>query len=393
MRTIGVVTVSRSDYGIYLPILRKIQQDPDLRLGLLVSGTHLFKKFGFTLQIIEKDMFPIEAKIEISSLSDTPGDIAKALGMGVTGFAHSYERFRPDILLVLGDRYEMFSAVTAALIFKIPVAHIHGGESSEGLIDEALRHSITKMSHLHFVSTKHYANRVIQMGEEPWRVFVCGAPALDHLDQIQILSQQALEKKYGFDLTIPTLLVTYHPVTLEYEKIAVQLQELLSALGEIDCGIVFTYPSLDTRNQSVIDAIQNYKMKHPRVWVVPNLGTQDYFSLMHHARAMVGNSSSGIIEAASFKLPVVDIGNRQRGRIRAKNVIQVNCVRSEIQAGIHQALSPQFRASLTDLVNPYGDGHAAEKIVTVLKEIAIDDKLLIKRFYEILDTKQCELSL
>ena len=383
MKTIGVVTVSRSDYGIYLPILQKMADDPELHLGLLVGGTHLSPKFGLTLREIEKDGFSIEAKVETPLSSDHPEDISKAIGRGITAFASIYSYFHPDILLVLGDRYEMFSAVSAALPFKIPVAHIHGGESTEGLIDEALRHSITKMSHLHFVSTESYAQRVIQMGEEPWRVSVSGAPGLDHLNQMQIIPRRELEKQYGFDLTPPVLLVTYHPVTLEYEDMEKQLGELLSALNEIDSGIIFTYPNADTKNQSVIDWIEKFRTQRQRTWIVPNFGTRAYLSVMNYVSAMVGNSSSGIIEAASFKLPVVNVGNRQRGRTSSKNVLHIGDDRSEIKMGIYKALSPEFRASLVGLINPYGDGHASERIVRKLKDIAIDDKLLLKHFYEI----------
>jgi len=383
MRTIGVVTVSRSDYSIYLPVLQQIQEDPELRLQLIVAGMHLSPEFGLTVREIEEDGFKIDERIEMLLSSDTPEGIAKSMGLGTIGFAQAYARLHPDILLVLGDRFEMHAATVAALPFKIPVAHIAGGESTEGLIDESIRHSITKMSHLHFSSTEFYARRIIQMGEEPWRVTVSGAPSLDNLRKLQFLSLQQMEAQYGLDLSKPTLIITYHPVTLEYEHTEYHINELLAALQMVDFHLVFTYPNADTQSRRIIGIIHRFVEQHERAKVVINLGTKAYFTLMSHAVAMIGNSSSGIIEAASFKLPVVNIGNRQRGRICGKNVIHVGYSRSEILEGIVKATSSEFRASLVDLVNPYGDGHAAERIVGRLREIAIDDRLLLKRFYDI----------
>lgn len=382
MRTIGVVTVARSDYGIYLPVLRRIQADPDLHLHLIVAGMHLSPDFGLTVREIERDGFPIGDRVEMLLSSDTPEGIAKSMGLGTIGFAQSYARHRPDVLVVLGDRFEMHAAAVAALPFKIPVAHIHGGELTQGAMDDALRHSITKMSHLHFVATEDYARRVIQMGEEPWRVVVSGSPSLDTLLSTRLLGRKELERRYKLDLAQPFLLVTYHPVTLEVEQLETQMSELLAALDEVGVATVFTYPNADTRSRLVIQMIREYAASRPQAQVVINLGTPGYISAMQIAAAMVGNSSSGIIEAASFKLPVVNIGTRQQGRTRAKNVIDVGYSRAEIVAGIRKALSPEFRASLADLKNPYGDGHAAERIVQRLKEVELDDRLLLKRFHE-----------
>jgi UDP-hydrolysing UDP-N-acetyl-D-glucosamine 2-epimerase len=382
VRTIGVVTVARSDYGIYLPVLQEIQADSDLRLHLIAGGMHLSPEFGLTVNAIEADGFEIGERVEMLLSSDTPEGIAKSMGLGTIGFAQAYARFQPDILLVLGDRFEMHAAVVAALPFKIPVAHIHGGESTEGLIDEAIRHSITKMSHLHFVSTHFYARRVIRMGEEPWRVVVSGAPGLDNLHKFPLLSRGELRERYGFDLSGPTLVVTYHPVTLEYEHTKTHVQELLAALEEVDLSVIFTYPNADTQGRLIIELVREFVARHERTRVAVNLGTQAYFSLMRYAAAMVGNSSSGIVEAASFKLPVVNIGNRQRGRIRGKNVIDVGYSRVEILEAITKAISPAFRASLTNLSNPYGNGHAAEKIIDKLKAVTIDERLFLKHFYD-----------
>ena len=383
MRTVGVVTVARSDYGIYGPVLRRIQRDPDLRLHLIASGMHLSPEFGLTIKDIERDGFEIGDRVEMLLSSDSPEAIAKSMGLGTAGFAQSYARARPDLLLVLGDRFEMHSAVVASLPFGIPVAHIHGGESTEGAFDEPIRHSITKMSHLHFTSTDEYARRVIQMGEAPWRVTVSGAPSLDNLYDSDLLSREQLEQAYNLDLSEPPLLVTYHPVTLEYENTDYQIAQLLEALGEAGHSVVFTFPNADTHGRRIIPLFQEFVAGHPRSRLVANLSIRGYFSLMSYSAAMVGNSSSGIIEAASFKLPVVNIGNRQRGRARARNVVDVCYGRGEIVEGIRRATSPEFRAGLSDLTNPYGDGRAAQRIVSRIRSVPLDATLLQKRFHEV----------
>ena len=388
MRNIGVVTTSRADYGIYLPVLRRIQEDPDLNLNLLVSGMHLLPEFGSTVNSIEADGFDISDRVEISISSDSPEGIAGAMGHGLLGFAKSFARSKPDILLVLGDRYEMYSAVAASLPFNIPVAHIHGGESSEGAIDESIRHAITKMSHLHFVSTEVYGQRVIQMGEEPWRVVVSGAPSLDNVKTLTLLSKSELEQGFDLDLSKPTLMVTYHPVTLQYENTEDQAQQLLAALGEVDFNIVLTYPNADTSGRVIIKMIYRFAEQRENARVVDNLGTQAYFSLMSHAAAMVGNSSSGIIEAASFKLPVVNIGDRQLGRIRSENVADVSYEKDAILAGIARATSTGFRQEIENLPNCYGDGNAAERIVEKLNAVTLGRKLLMKRFHSVTGTAE-----
>ena len=305
------------------------------------------------------------------------------MGLGMIGFAQSYARFRPDILLALGDRSEMCAAVLAALPFKIPVAHIHGGETTEGAIDEALRHSITKLSHLHFVSTDVYAHRVIQLGEEPWRVFTTGAPALDDFFEAQLPSINELADRYGLDAKAPFLLTTYHPVTLEYEHTEMQIRELLAALEAADMPVLFTFPSAATNRSIVANLIQEFVSQHLSASAAYNLGKPDYLAAMKYAAAMVGNSSSGIIEAASYKLPVVDVGNRQAGRLHGENVIHVGYHRDDVLEGIKRATDPEFRLALRDLVNPYGDGQASERIVRELTRATLDDHLLKKRFYDL----------
>jgi len=382
MRTIGVVTVARSDYGIYLPVLRQINESPELTLHLIVSGMHMLSEYGRTVEQIVADKFEIGDRFEMLLSSDTPEGIAKSIGLGVIGFSQSYSRFCPDILVVLGDRFEMLSAVLAALPFNIPVAHIHGGEVTQGAIDEAIRHSITKMSHLHFVSTEQYKKRVIQMGEEPWRVTVSGAPSLDNLRTILLLDKDDLEKTIGMVLEPAPLLVTFHPVTLEYNDTSWHINELLAALDEIKMPVLFTSPNADTSNRVIVDAISQYVQAHRNARLVTNLGTQAYFSCMKYAAAMVGNSSSGIIEAASFGLPVVNIGSRQRGRIQGRNTIDVDYGRQDIAEAIRLAVSSHFRDSLAGMRNPYGDCRSAERIVQAISEVSIDQKLLHKVFHD-----------
>lgn len=381
MRTIGVVTVARSDYGIYLPVLRAISTDSDLGLRLLVSGMHLSPEFGLTVRMIEADGFEIAERVEMLLSSDSPEGIAKSMGLGTIGFAQAFGRSRPDILVVLGDRFEMHAAAVAALPFKIPIAHIHGGELTEGAIDEAIRHSITKMSHLHFAATEVYAQRVIQMGEEPWRVVVSGAPSLDHLRAMQIPSRAEIERECGIRVPDSFILVTYHPVTLEYENAGKQVDELLAALDEIGMPTIFTHPNADTRGRLIAHHIDEYVLERPGAQKVIAVGSAMYYGLMKYATAMVGNSSSGIIEAPSLELPVVNIGNRQRGRLRASNVIDVGNDRHEVIEGIRTAVSSGFKCTLVGIQNPYGDGHAAERILAELKEADVDDRLLTKKFF------------
>ncbi len=382
LRRIGVVTSGRSDYGIYLPILRRMHTDPEIDLNLIITGMHLSPEFGLTFEDIKADGFKIAEKIEMLLSSDTPQGIAKSIGLGILGFGQAFANFRPDILVILGDRFEMFAAAIAALPFKIPLAHIHGGEVTEGAIDDALRHSMTKLSHLHFVATDEYARRVRQLGEEPWRITISGAPSLDNLTSLHILTKQELELKYNLILDSKPLLVTFHPVTLEYERTEWQIEEMLSALKIVNMPVIFTIPNADTSGRVINRRISEFVKEHDYARVFPNLGTQGYFSLMAQSAAVVGNTSSGIIEAPSFKLPVVNIGNRQKGRVKAKNVIDVGYFCDDIMEGIRRAISPEFRQGLQDLNNPYGNGKASEIIIKRLKEIPLNDELIIKRFFD-----------
>lgn len=380
-RTIGVVTVGRSDFGIYLPVLRRIRRDADLRLRLFVSGAHFSAAHGRTVDEIERQGFEVHQRVQMLLADDSPAAVAQSLGLGVLGFAQAYAAERPDLLLLLGDRYEMFAAAAAAVPMRIPLAHIHGGEVTHGAIDEAFRHSISKCSHWHFTSTREYADRLVRMGEEPWRVTVSGAPALDNLRTLDLPEYDELARELALPAGRP-LLVTFHPVTLQYDDVRRQIDELLAALADHTGPIVFTAPNADTYGQIVAEQIRRFVAEQANCRYVESLGLRRYFSFLRHAAAMVGNSSSGIIEAASFELPVVNIGIRQAGRAASRNVLHVADDRHSIAAGLREALNPDFRRSLVGLQNIYGAGDAAETIVRTLQQTPLDDRLLVKRFYD-----------
>jgi UDP-hydrolysing UDP-N-acetyl-D-glucosamine 2-epimerase len=382
VRRLGVVTVARSDYGIYRPILKRLAERDDIELSLFVGGMHLQERFGSTVGEIEADGFPIAERVDFLVPGDTPGDVAASIGRGVVAFAEAFARTRPDILVLLGDRYEMLAAGVAALPLVIPLAHIHGGESTEGLIDEAIRHSLTKLSHLHFTATEVYARRVVQLGEEPWRVTVTGAPSLDAVRELQPLSDGELER-LGVRLRGPTLLVTYHPLTLAPAQTRPELEALLAAIDASGLDAVFTYPNADTSHGEVASAVESFAASSERYALVKSLGSRAYFTLMRRVAAMVGNSSSGIIEASSFALPVVDVGSRQQGRVRPANVVHATSDRESIRAALVTATSDEFRRSLEGIENPYGDGHAAERIVERLVSVRLDERLVVKRFHDL----------
>lgn len=382
VRTLGVVTVGRSDYGICVPILRAFQAEPGLRLWLYVGGTHLEPGFGDGVSIIEADGFPIHARVPMGLTSDEPEAIARSVGMGVEGFGRAFARSRPDLLLIVGDRFDMYCAALAAMLFRIPLAHVHGGELTLGAMDDALRHSMTKLSHLHFVATAEYARRVVQLGEEPWRVTVSGAPSLDNLRGAELLPREHVERAIRMRLSRAPMIVTFHPATLEKEEPETQIEEVLAAVDTVALPTVFTAPNADTGSAAIRRVIGDYVQSHPEARLIENVGSRLYFTLMSIAGVMVGNSSSGLIEAASFRLPVVNVGDRQLGRVRPANVVDVPCRRENILCGIQQALGREFRESLRGLVNPYGDGNAAALIVKRVKEITIDDKLMLKKFID-----------
>ena len=382
MRTVGVITTSRSDYSIYRPILDEIDQDEEMATHLVVGGSHSSTTFGNTVDQIIEDGHSIGDQLEIEPKVDEPKDVATIMARHILAFSEIWSDRKLDLILVLGDRYEMFAAVASAVSFRIPIAHLHGGEISEGAIDNSFRHAITKMSHLHFVATPRSRARVLQLGEEPWRVTVSGAPSLDNVRRQDLFSLNELQHEMGLSFDPPPLLVTFHPVTLDPTPLYQHLDELLEALSLAQRDIVFTYPNADTQYQTIVDRLNAFSLTEHKVCKLKNCGPRLYYSLMKYAAAMVGNSSSGILEAASFELPVVDVGLRQRGREHGQNVTHVACDRSLILRAIEQATEPDFRASLNGLSNPYGDGYSAKRIVDVLRSATLDDRLIIKRFHE-----------
>jgi UDP-hydrolysing UDP-N-acetyl-D-glucosamine 2-epimerase len=389
-RAIGVVTTARSDYGIYLPILRQLDRDPDVRLLLIAGGMHLSPEHGMTVRDIERDGFAIAERVELLLSSATAEGIATSLGLAVIGFARAFTRARPDILVLLGDRFEMFAAAAAAATLRIPVAHVHGGEATIGALDESFRHAITKLSHLHFPAAQAYADRIVQMGESPWRVVVSGAPALDDLRDLPPPDAAAFERAFHVPLTPAPLLVTYHPVTLELSSLSMQLDALFGALDDVGLPVIVTDANADEGGDVIRQRVASFAESRPHVHRVANFGRQGYFEAMRLAAAMVGNSSSGIIEAASFGLPVVNIGSRQAGRLRGANVIDVGAERAAIAAAIRRAVSPDFGERLRGARNPYDRGGAARLIVERLKAVALDENLLRKTFHDLPATAPVE---
>jgi UDP-hydrolysing UDP-N-acetyl-D-glucosamine 2-epimerase len=377
-RTIAVVTSSRADYShLYWP-LRELSQHPDIELKLIVLGAHLSPQFGETVREIEKDGFPIAARLECLLSSDTDVGMAKTLGLAVLSLADLLAQMRPDLLLLIADRYEMLAPAAVALTLRIPVAHIEGGEVSEGAIDDAVRNALTKMSHIHFTSTEGARARVIAMGEEPWRVHRAGAPSLDHLRRSRLLSRQELEEKLQLDLRNPPYLVACHPVTLLRDTTQ-EADALFAALRETNAPIFFFYPNSDAGNHALLERTRSLLPTRKDARLFVNLDPVTYWSLLREAVVLIGNSSSGIMEAASFSLPVVNIGFRQKGRERARNILDAEPELAAIRAKIAEAVSPSFRESLAGMTNPYGDGHAAEKIVQVLTSTPLAADLIVKR--------------
>lgn len=381
-RAIGVVTVSRSDYGHLLPVLREIQAAPDLELVLFVAGAHLLPRFGRTVDLVRADGWSVAAEVDMLDADDSPVGIAAATARGVDGFARVFARRRPDVLVVLGDRFEMLAAAVAALPLAMPVAHIHGGEESEGAIDNQIRHAITKLAHVHFASAEPHARRIARMGEEPWRIHTTGAPGLDRIRPSELMSRGETAAALGLPGDGPWLIVTFHPVTLEYRDTERHVDELLAALDKLETATILTYPGADTAGRAIIDRLEEFAGRHSNVKLAASLGDRVYLSLLEHAAAMVGNSSSGLIEAPSFGLPVVNIGSRQAGRLRGANVIDVEPERDDILRAIEAALAPGMRARLRALPNPYGDGRAAPRIVSVLRELELTPRLVRKRFID-----------
>jgi len=383
MRKICVITGTRAEYGLLRWVMQGIQDDSELILQIIATGMHLSPEFGLTYQAIEQDGFQINRKVEMLTSSDTPVGIAKSMGLGVIGFADALNDLNPDLILVLGDRFEIFSAVSAALVARIPVAHLHGGEATEGLIDEAIRHAITKMSHLHFVAAEAYRQRVIQLGEQPDRVFLVGGLGIDNIKRLQLLDRDALEDSLDLKLGRKNLLVTFHPVTLETATAADQMKELLAALADLqDTHLIITLPNADTDGRTLIKMVEKFVAQHPNARAYTSLGQLRYLSCLAYVDGVVGNSSSGLSEVPSFKKGTINIGDRQRGRLQAASIINCEPNRKSISAALEKLYSTDFQECLSRVTNPYGDAGASEAIISEVKSVTLDG-LLKKRFYDL----------
>jgi UDP-hydrolysing UDP-N-acetyl-D-glucosamine 2-epimerase len=376
LRRIGVVTTSRADYShLYWP-LRELNDHPAIDLGLFVLGPHLSPTYGSTIAAIERDEFPIKARIECLLSSDTDTGMAKTIGIAILGLADTLTAWRPDLLLLIADRYEMLAPAAAALALRIPIAHIEGGEVSQGAIDDQVRNALTKIAHVHFTSTETARRRLIAMGEEPWRVHRAGAPSLDHLKRSQLLDRAAVEAHLGFKLIAPTILVAWHPVTILRDTNA-EADALFAALANAPGQLIFVYPNTDAGSYQLIGRTRTLAEKRANTHLVVNLDAVTYWSLLGQVDAMIGNSSSGIMEAASFALPVVNVGIRQQGRERGPNVMDAAAEAGAIAAALEEALRPEFRAQLRGMTNLYGEGTAAKTIAQVLATVPLQS-LLVK---------------
>lgn len=384
MRKICVVTGSRAEYGLLSGLMRAIKEDKELQLQVIATNMHLSPEFGLTYREIEKDGFQVDKKVQMLLSSDTPNATTKSVGLATIGFADAYEDLQPDLLVVLGDRFEILAAVTAALFFKIPVAHLHGGEITEGAYDDCIRHAITKMSHLHFTETEEYRQRVIQLGEQPERVFNTGAIGVYNIKQLHLMSHAQLEADLQTEIPASSLFVTFHPATLDRERPAKQCRNLIAALDGIEgYKVFFSYPNSDTHGNEIIDIIEKAAKRNPAKYVVfPSLGQLRYLSMLQYMTAVVGNSSSGIVEVPSMGIPTVNIGMRQMGRIAASSVITCGTSTAEISQALTQALSDDFRKMARTVTNPYEQPDTLQKIVEPLCNTPLDG-ITVKHFYDL----------
>lgn len=384
-KKICVVTGTRAEYGLMYWLLKLLEEDKDVTLQLIVTGMHLSPEFGLTYREIEKAGFHIDKKIEMLLSSDTEVGISKSMGLAQISFSEAFEELKPNVVVLLGDRFEIFSAASAAMIVKIPIGHIHGGETTEGAVDESIRHAITKMSHLHFTATEIYRNRVVQMGEDPKKVFNVGTPGLDNIYHSKLLDRQEFEESIAFTLNKINLLITFHPVTLENKTSRHQFEELLAAISEMESThFIFTKPNADANGRIIIQLIDDFVARNPeRSCSFISLGHLRYLSALKHVDVILGNSSSGLTEAPSFKVATVDIGDRQKGRIKAESVISCKPQRESIADSIKKALSADFQNKLSKVRNPYGEGGASAKIVEILKNYDYSE-ILKKQFFDIL---------
>lgn len=383
-KKICMVTSSRADYGLLYWVMREIDKDIEFQLQVIATGMHLSPEFGLTYKAIEEDGFYIDYKVEMLLSSDTPVGVAKSMGLGVIGFAEAFNVLNPDLIVLLGDRYETLSAAQAALVTKVPIAHLSGGDTTEGAFDEAIRHSITKMSHLHFVTNEQSAQRVRQLGENPEHVFAVGSPGLDYIRKANLFSRTEVEKVLGFEFQEKNFLITFHPVTLEDNCSIHHLHVLFKALSSFEgVGLIFTMPNADPEGRSFIQDIERFVGNHPKAKAFTSMGQILYLSTMSLVDVVIGNSSSGLLEAPSFQIPTVNIGDRQKGRLRASSVIDCEPETNSVINAINEALVKD--CSKTN--NPYGDGHSSEKIIAILKSFSEYRSLLKKHFFLMEPTK------
>jgi GDP/UDP-N,N'-diacetylbacillosamine 2-epimerase (hydrolysing) len=382
-RKICVVTGTRAEYGLLYWLMKEVEADSELELQVIVTGMHLSPEFGLTYKEVEK-YFKIDKKIEMLLSSDTPVGISKSMGLAQISFAEGFDELKPDILVVLGDRYEIFSAVSAAMISRIPIAHLHGGETTEGAFDESIRHSITKMSHLHFTATDEYKKRVIQLGEQPNCIFNVGGMGIENIKRLKLLSKEEFEKSIDFKLNKKNILVTFHPVTLEDSTASEQFQNLLEAIDELEkTNIIFTKANSDTDGRIINSMIDEYINKNSQKSIgFTSLGQLRYLSALQFVDAMVGNSSSGLLEAPSFKIGTINVGDRQKGRIMADSVIDCDSNRLSITKAFEKLYKDEFQELLKNSNNPYGDGCASTKIIETLKKVDLNN-ILKKSFYDL----------
>jgi len=382
-RKICVVTGTRAEYGLLYWLMKEINANLELELQIIATGMHLSSEFGNTYQQIESDGFVIDKKVDIKLSSDSVVGISKSMGLGMIGFANAFNDLKPDLCIVLGDRFEIFSAVSAAMIAKIPMAHLHGGEATEGLIDEPIRHSITKMSHIHFVAAKEYKNRVIQLGEQPDRVFNVGGLGIDNINKLKLLSKEEFENIINFNLGTKNLLVTFHPVTLETLTSEVQFKELLDSLDELqNTKIIFTKANSDTDGRVINKMIEDFVASRNNTVAFTSMGQLNYLSALQFMDAVVGNSSSGLLEAPSFNIGTIDIGDRQKGRIKADSVISCSPKKEDINKSLKKLYSKGFQNIVKNVKNPYGSGGASKEIVSKIKDINLDG-IIKKSFYDL----------
>jgi GDP/UDP-N,N'-diacetylbacillosamine 2-epimerase (hydrolysing) len=382
-RKICIITGARAEYGLLRWVMQGIKDDGELTLQIIATGMHLSPEFGLTYREIEKDGFQIDRKIEMLTSSDTAVGIAKSMGLALIGFADALNDLDPDLIVVLGDRFEIFAAVSTALVARIPVAHLHGGEKTEGAFDEALRHSISKMSHLHFVAAEPYRQRVIQLGEPPDRVFVVGGLGIDNIKRLRLLDRKALEVSLDFKFAQKNLLITFHPVTLETATATEQMIELLTVLASLnDTNLIFTLPNADTDGRALSQLVHQFVAMHVNARAYTSLGQLLYLSCIAQVDGVVGNSSSGLVEVPSFRKGTINIGDRQRGRLQATSVINCKSDRESIATGMEILYSIEFQSRLCQVINPYGEGGASDKVVNTLKNYPISG-IVKKTFYDL----------